>query len=142
MYGGRGITQAGFRPDFGLHYEKLAPANAVVTTNYVLLDQFSRTDTGCWTVNTEAQLGNVTVARTFDFPDTVFSRLLNATVLDGETRCAVWRMPAGGSVALPLVAHLTSAFGATVEEAGESFRPFVVKKATILDIKVLVPAVI
>ena len=91
---------------------------------------------------TEAQLGNVTVARTFDFPNKVFSRLLNATVLNTEIRRAVWRMPAGGIVPLPLVAHLASTVGSTVEVAGESFRPFVVKTATISDIKVLVPAVI
>jgi len=140
VHGGRGSAPVGFRPDYGLLYEKLAPTNSVSSTSFVALDWFGRTDDRCWTALTDVQLGKVTFARTFDFPDTVFSRLLNATVLDSETRCDVWRAAAGDSVMLPMVAHLTSTVGPMVSVPGESFRPFVVKTATIPDIRLLVHA--
>lgn len=134
VQGGRGAANVGFMPDYGMHYEKLAPTNCVLKHNYVLLEYFMRTDTGCWTVGTEVELGNVNFARSFDFPDTVFACLLNARVRDHEMRRSVGRVRAGSVVVLPVVAHLTSTVGEMVTVAGESYRPLLVKTATVANV--------
>jgi len=134
---GHGSRIAAFLPDYGMHFAKLAPIGTVSTAAFVPIDHFARTNTGYWTTMSTVFVEEVTFARTFDFSDAVLMHMLKASALDAGTWSAISQIRVGELFALPLVAHLTSTVGEMACVEGERFRPFVVKTATITDVKLL-----